>query len=163
MEYTVSDQLLTFSCAVLCGACLGVFYEVLRFFRELVYHKKSVVIFCDILFMLVCAFASVLFSICYSRGNTRYFTVAGEALGLLAVRFTLGAVNIRFFLPLMRNILKKCRKFAGNMGKTLKKLLQGCSDILYNIHRKKASSTDDNAQNKSKERGKRNHGVKTAE
>ena len=163
MEYTVSDQLLTFGCSLLCGVCLGVFYEMLRFFRELFLSRKTLLILCDILFMLVCAFVSVLFSICYSRGSTRYFTVVGELLAFLAVRFSLGTMNIRIFVPVLRKNLKKCRKIAGNMGKTLKKLLQGTGDILYNKYRKKASVAGDKASYKSKGRGKRYHGVETAE
>lgn len=163
MEYTVSDQLLTFGCSLLCGACLGVFYEGIRFLRVLLPSKKAVLVVSDILFMLVCAFVSVLFSVCYSRGNTRYFTVVGEALAFLAVRFTLGTLNIRIFVPILRKNITKCRKIAGNMGKTLKKLLQGTGNILYNKCSKKACVKDDKASLKSKRRGKRYHGVKTAE
>ncbi len=163
MEYSLSDQLITFFCSVLCGFCLGVFYEILRLVRKLLPSKKYIVVICDLIFMLVLSFVSVLFSICYSRGNTRYFTIIGELAGILAVRFTLGTFSIRFFLPLVQKTLKKCRKIAGNMGKTLKKLLQGAGNILYNKYRNRASVNKDKASTKTKSRGKRYHGVKTAE
>lgn len=163
MEYSLYEQLLTFAFSLVCGACLGVLYEVLRLLRELSPWGRFFVFFCDVLFMLVFSFVSVLFSVCFSRGNTRYFIIFGELLGLLAVRFTIGALNTGVFVPFGRKILKKCGKFAGNMGKTIKKLLQVTRNILYNKYKNKASVNMDKAGKKYKSRGKRYHGVKTAE
>lgn len=160
MEFTLTDQLLCFVFSLLCGGALGLFYEILRLLRVAFHSRKIFVFFCDVLFMVVFAFVSVLFSICYSRGNTRYFIVAGEVLGILIVRFTLGRLSVRFFEPSLRKIKGKCRKIAVNMGKLVKKLLQVTGNILYNKNRKKDSAE---VSRKSIKRGKRYYGIKIAE
>lgn len=163
MRFTLSDQLLTFACSLLCGVIFGILYELFRLIREAVRGGRAFIFFCDLVFMLICAVVSVLFSICFVRGNTRYFVVAGELAGLLAVRFTLGQISIRFFVPLFRKIYRKLRKIAVNTVKIVKKLLQVTSDILYNNIRNKEPVSDNRHSHKFKGRGKRYHGVKTAE
>lgn len=163
MKYTLSDQLLCFGTSVLCGLFLGVFYEIIRLFRIFIKGKRIFVFICDVLFMVVSAFVTVLFSICYSKGITRYFTLFGEFIGVLFVRITLGRLSVRFFVPLLRKLMIKSRKIAVNMGKLAKKLLQVIANILYNNSRKNGVAVHSRDLSKSKRRGKRYHGVKTAE
>ncbi len=160
MEFTLADQLLSFAFSLACGVALGLFYELLRLLRVMLGSGKVLVFCLDILFMLVLSLVSVLFSVCFSRGNTRYFIVIGELLGILTIRFSLGRLSTRFFEPFLRKILRKCRKITVNMGKLAKKLLQVTFGILYNKFRKKDSSE---IGRKSTKRGKRHYGVKTAE
>ncbi len=163
MTFTLSDQLICFCCSVLCGLGVGFFYEFLRLLRAVNSRNRVVVFCCDVVFMLVFALVTVLFSICYSRGNTRYFVVLGELAGILTIRFTLGKLSVRFLEPALRKIRHKSRKFAVNMVKLAKKLLQVITNILYNNIRKKDPVSDYRHTHKLKERGKRYHGVKTAE
>lgn len=163
MSFTLSDQLLCFGCSVLCGLGIGVFYELLRLLRAVFNRSRVVVFFCDILFMVVFALVTVLFSISYSRGVTRYFVVLGEVAGILSVVFTLGRLNVRFLVPAFQKIRQKSRKIAVNMVKPAKKLLQVITNILYNNIRKKPPASHGRHKHKLKGRGKRYHGVKTAE
>lgn len=145
MTFTLSDQLLCFGCSVLCGMGLGVLYELLRFVRAFSGSGKISVLLCDLLFMIISAFVTVLFSICFSKGATRYSTALGELAGLLAVRFTLGRLCIRFLVPVSLKIKQKISKIAVNMVKLAKKLLQVITNILYNNIRKKDPVSSDRA------------------
>ncbi|MBQ8000556.1 MAG: spore cortex biosynthesis protein YabQ [Ruminococcus sp.] len=145
MTFTLSDQLLCFGCSVLCGIGLGVLYELFRFIRLFADSGRISVFICDLLFMIISALVTVLFSICYSKGATRYYTVLGELAGLLAVRFTLGRLCIGFLVPLSLKVKQKISKIAVNMVKLAKKLLQVITNILYNNIRKKGPVSSDGA------------------
>ena len=86
----------------------------------------------DVLFMVVSAFVTVLFSICYSNGITHYSTLVGEFVAVLFVRFTLGRISARVIEPLCLKLKEKVLKIAVNMGKVIKKLLQVSIVLLYN-------------------------------
>lgn len=136
MEYTISDQLYSFLFSIVCGLILGVLYEVLRLVRICFFNGKVALFIFDVLFMVISAFVTVLFSICYTKGFTRYSTLIGEFLAVVFVRFTLGRISVRIFEPLCLKTREKVLKIAVNMGKVIKKLLQETMNILYNNHRK---------------------------
>lgn len=136
MEYTISDQLYSFLFSIVCGLILGVLYEALRLVRICFFYSKVALFIFDVLFMVISAFVTVLFSICYTNGCTRYSNLIGEFLAVILVRFTLGRISARIFEPLCLKTREKVLKIAVNMGKVIKKLLQVTMNILYNNHRK---------------------------
>ena len=136
MSFTLSEQLLCIAWSVVCGAFIGLIYDLFRIIRLLVFKGKVASFICDFLFMVTAAFISVIFSMGFSRGNTRYFIVAGELCGLLLVRLTLGRVSIRIIEFLSRKISALFKKTSDKIGKISKKVLQVVSKILYNIIRK---------------------------
>ena len=139
MDYTISDQLLTFAFSLVCGLILGVFYELLRLIRLCFFRGRVALFVFDVLFMVVSAFLTVLYSICYTKGITRYSTLMGEFAAFLFVRFTFGRISTRIFEPLCLKTREKVLKIAVNMGKVIKKLLQVTVHILYNNDGKELS------------------------
>lgn len=136
MSFTLSEQLLCIAWSVACGALIGLIYDCFRIIRLLIFKGKVAFFICDFLFMITAAFISVIFSMGFSRGNTRYFIVIGELCGLLLVRFTLGRVSIRVIEFLNGKISAVFKKTSDKIGKISKKVLQVASGILYNIIRK---------------------------
>ncbi|MBR3971369.1 MAG: spore cortex biosynthesis protein YabQ [Ruminococcus sp.] len=137
MRFTVSEQMWCLFCSFLCGLLVGAVYDVLRVIRNLIFTGKVSVFVCDFLFVAFFSFASVFFSMAFSRGATRYFSLIGDLCGFFAFRFTFGRISLplwRFLITKIRLILKKAQI---KSQKTMKKVLQPIYKILYNTNRKR--------------------------
>ena len=137
MSFTLSEQFVCLCCAFLSGLMIGVLYDCFRIVRLYMFKGKLSVFICDFLFMVLCAFVSVGFSVAFSRGNTRYFTLIGEGGGFLLYRLTIGRFStliIGWFLNITYNLIQKS---IVKIGKICKRVLQPATQILYNICKKK--------------------------
>ena len=155
MSYSLSEQLTTLLAAFVLGLFAGVVYCVFGAVR-MILRKKYMVFILDVTFMVLLTFSTVLFSIGYSRGYTRYFTVMGELAGFVLVRISVGRiikflVYKTFYASLC--VYKKCKEYSI---KSAKKLLQLLRFLLYNIIRRKIPSADSSADNSNFKRGE-NH------
>lgn len=148
--------------SLVCGLGLGIVYDVFRFLRAVFKAGRVFTFCCDFLFMLVCAFASVFFSMGFSRGNTRYFILIGEISGFLFYRLTLGRITLPTLQFFTSHIVKIIKIVTDYLAKIAKRVLQLARQILYNIFRKKDSESKALKTKKLFRRGKRHHGVKTA-
>ena len=140
MTFSLTEQSISLVYAVILGLALGAVYDLLKIIRLTLNNKKWLTFTLDIVFMLLFTFATVIFSMGYSRGSARYYILMGEAVGFLLFRFTLGRVILKLwgkFLPIFRKYIKIVTEF---MRKTLKKLLQRNNNILYNKDGKKDNS-----------------------
>ncbi len=137
MEFTISQQGVCFMWSIACGGVIALIYDVFRLMRLFFLKGKVATFVCDFLFMVLAALVSVVFSIGFSRGNTRYFIIIGETLGFLSYRFTLGRLSIGVFEFIFGKISVFFRKSADKIRKTGKKVLQVTSTVLYNIIRKR--------------------------
>ena len=103
--------------------------------------KSSIAVFiCDFLFMISAALISVVFSVGFARGNTRYFIVFGEFCGFIIWRLTLGRVSVSAAEFLWNKSSIVFKKIFRKIIKSLKKVLQETRSLLYNIIRKMVSS-----------------------
>ena len=136
MEISLEQQSLCLLASFLMGLILGLIYELFTFFR-LLSKKKFLWFLWDFFYMLVFSLFCIIFSIAYSEGRVRYFTVLGTVCGILLVRFTLG----RVLTPMFRKIAELCGKIIKIVteieSKFAKKVLQVITKILYNKNRKK--------------------------
>ena len=140
MTFTLTEQSISLGYAVLLGLALGAVYDLFKLMRLTLNNKKWLTFTLVIIFMLLFTFATVNFSMGYSRGRARYYILMGEAVGFLLFRFTLGRVILKLWrkiLPVFRKNIKIVTEF---MRKTLKKLLQRNNNILYNKDGKKDNS-----------------------
>lgn len=135
MTFTLSEQMFALLFAVILGAFLGLLYVLVKALRIVFKPSKSLLFIFDFLYMTICTFCTGLFSMAYSLGDTRYFTVIGEVFGFLLIYFTLGKVSIYLFEKTYSYISKKVNKILDFMGKTAKKLLKLMCSIMYNKHR----------------------------
>ncbi len=141
MTTTLSEQMLSFVAAYLGGIILGVVYEIFRIIRHLLLNSKITTFVCDFLFMILFAFVTLFFSMAYSFGRTRLFTLFSEVCGLLSVRFTLGLVSLRLFSKFYGYITCFLKKILIKSKKITKKLLQPKDKMMYNRIKKKDAVT----------------------
>lgn len=109
MQFFISDQVYVFLMAIVCGLIIGVINEPFRFLRYLGFSSTVAIFIEDILFMTIVAFLSFFFSLCYNKGEVRFFILLGEFCGFLIFRYTLGLLTGKLFC-LLRLLLKKLAK-----------------------------------------------------
>ncbi len=136
MEFTLSQQGACFLWSIACGGFIALIYDAFRLLRLLFFKGKVGIFVCDFLFMVISALISVIFSIGFSRGSTRYFIITGEIIGFLAYRLTIGRLSIRLFEFIFAKIYAFLRKTAEKIRNLGKKVLQVTGAVLYNIIRK---------------------------
>ncbi len=76
--------------SLILGFCLGLYWELFRFLRQVIPHKSVAVALEDLVFFLGCAFAFWLISFAFGLGQIRWFSVCATALGFLLYLLTLG-------------------------------------------------------------------------
>lgn len=140
MGFSVSEQMVCLLWSVVLGLVLGVLYDVFRMIRLLIFTSNVSVFICDFLFMVISGFFSVVFSMGFSRGNTRYFIILGEILGFLFYRLTIGRFTVSVVSFLSQKIGRILKITADKIRKFAKRVLQVIKRILYNIFRKKRVS-----------------------
>ncbi len=122
--------------SIVCGGVVAVVYDLFRLLRVLFFKNKVGFFICDFLFAVISGFLSVMFSIGFSRGSTRYFIIIGELLGFLFYRLTIGRFTVRIFEFIFAKLSAYFIKTVEKIGKTGKKVLQVTCSVLYNIVRK---------------------------
>ncbi len=137
MTFALSEQFLSLLYAMILGFALGLVYDLIKAFRLTLCFKKWLVFILDVLFMLLFTFATVIFSMGYSRGSSRYYILIGEAIGFIASKFTVGRVILMILSKILPFLSKNIKIVTGFTSKTLKKLLQRDNKILYNKDDKK--------------------------
>ncbi len=135
MTFSVSEQMLTLLYAVILGVLLGFLYDNIKAVRIVLNPSNVPLLIIDLIFMIICAFCTGLFSMAFSLGDTRYFTVFGEIVGFSLIHFTLGRVCIRLFEKVYGFVYKKVKKILGFIGKFAKKLLKVTLKLMYNKSR----------------------------
>ncbi len=103
--------------SLLLGCLLCFFYDILRGLRANVSHSDIAVFFEDIVFWAVAAFATFLFLLVRANGEIRGYVPFSSLLGFVACRLTLScvffrvtSVFIRFFIKILRPVLRLWRK-----------------------------------------------------
>lgn len=74
------------------GALLGVFYDVFRIIRLFANPKNLSVFIQDIIYFLVSGFITFLFVLILNYGESRFYILAGEALGWILYHISLGDI-----------------------------------------------------------------------
>ena len=159
MQLGISKELEVFLLSCITGACLGLFYQVLRIARIAAPHLKIMVFVEDMLFGLLCGGGWFMIFTGYDI-SMRWFIAFGMGLSGVLIHFLIGAPLIRLFARLDRKIKEKLllpplgfiAKKAGGIGrrfvqkykkspickKIIKNRLKHCRRMVYN---KKASDT----------------------
>jgi len=82
MILSMPAQAWLFLSTILVGACIGLFFDVLRIFRKTVPHSNIAVQIEDLLFWLTVTIAVFYFMLLRNFGEIRLFSIIGIALGL---------------------------------------------------------------------------------
>lgn len=96
--------------AILCGGCLGIFYDFFRFLRVIKKFGKYSVAVQDIIFWCVSALVIFVFMMVYSCGVVRIYLVLGFAFGGIMYYFSFGKLTFALF-----KLIKKAMKIIGGV------------------------------------------------
>ena len=93
MEYIqgLDGQISVFLHSLGIGFLLGVFYDAVCAVRAVLPGGRKVIFVTDILYVIVCAFASFCFILVLNDGRTLLYILAAQLLGFAAERLSLGA------------------------------------------------------------------------
>lgn len=145
------------------GLIMGLFYEVLRFFRMLLRHNTVAVCIEDTLYMSICAFVSFIVALAVGIGYMRIYYIVFEAMGALIYFLTAGRL-ISCFLRyiskgtkrLIRAVFKKIGLVFGKafapIGKKIKQIFVNIAEIIRKkafyskIHLKRAGTIEYNSK-----------------
>ena len=85
-----SEQFLIFLASLGVGFLLGILYDFLRAVRLSFAKGKFVVVFFDLLYFFIVAFASYIFILAANKGEVRSYIIIGELIGAVFYYFSLG-------------------------------------------------------------------------
>lgn len=142
LDVKLFDQTYTFLCSMLSGALLGALYSVFKCVRKLFSNQRITTLVLDVLYMLCFTVITCLFSIGFTDGFVRYYVVAGEIMGILIFKFTMGFIIDKLFELLFKAFSKIKRIFQKIISVFLKKLLKARHNMLYNKVNKKTKSAN---------------------
>lgn len=105
------------------GICMAFAYDILRLFRRLVRHGRLAVDVEDLLYWVICFFAS--FTILYygNNGVIRFVAVLGAALGMLFYSVTIGRIFVKFSYFLINKTIGSACRFLCKIIKKLHKIV----------------------------------------
>lgn len=95
MQQSLSSQLLVFVYSLALGLILGVAYDFFRIVRMVINSKNIAVFLQDVLYFIVSGLITFFFVLGVNSGNSRFYILAGEAVGWILYHITLGEVVYR--------------------------------------------------------------------
>ena len=93
MQFFVCQQIQLFVYSVLCGIIIGILNEPFRFLRYAGFNSKTEVFIQDIIFMSANAIITFFFTLCFNKGDVRFFILFGERAGFLLFRYSIGMLT----------------------------------------------------------------------
>lgn len=110
MILSFSFQLKTFILSILIGFAMGFFYDWIRIFRRVLFHKNILIQIEDIIYWNF--MAGVIFLICLyqNNGEIRAFFIIGIVLGMCTYFFTISKIFISVSTKII-NLIKIIIKF----------------------------------------------------
>lgn len=84
------NQFLMMLYSSVLGVFLGIFYDIFRIIRLLINPKNLSVFIQDIIYFLISGFATFVFVLILNCGESRFYILAGEALGWILYHISLG-------------------------------------------------------------------------
>lgn len=106
---TIGEQTRLFLLSLLVGAGLAALYDLFRILRVAFVCGKGLVAFQDILYWLLCAFATFTFVLCLNQGAVRFYILLGEGLGWVIYHLTLGSL----VMACSHGVIALARRLAG--------------------------------------------------
>lgn len=95
MELTLSAQTQAFIYSCVLGVILAVVYTAMGIVKIVSPPSKKLLFVMDVLFMLVCTFATFFFSVAATWGSLRYYVVFGELIGFFLFYLFVGELILK--------------------------------------------------------------------
>ena len=131
--FTPSEQTMFFLYSVVLGACLGVVFDCFRVARIILPHTTFFVAVEDILFIFIWAVSLVVFSMELTRGEVRFYYLAGNILGFTVYYFTVGKIVVTIIKTVVMVISKILKFLFKIFVKPILKLFVLVSQICYKL------------------------------
>lgn len=109
MELSISVQTMDFLLSCLLGVGFGVLYDAFRIIRLAFWHGKIIVGIQDVLFFVLAAIGSFLFTLLRCEGQLRFYLLLGELMGFVVYYFTVGTVVLRVSKGIINGIKRSLR------------------------------------------------------
>ncbi len=132
-EISLKGQLLSFAAALVLGAALCLFYDVLRALRSTGFNSFAAVTVTDIFFWLTAAVFTFLLLLGLSGGEIRGYVLLGEAAGFVLCRVTLSKLMFSVFKVCFKGASAAMRKIRSAVAKACAFIcdLQGAASGLF--------------------------------
>lgn len=133
METTIQMEYHCLLWSLVLGAFLYGIYEVFRIVRRLFSNTFLVCFICDILFMSLAGFSVFAFSLGFSSGIVRWYTLLAAGTVFLLCRYSIGIFTGKIYDKLFMLCSKLCKVIKNFFQKFMKTLLKNMNKMLYNI------------------------------
>ena len=104
MEISIAGQTLAFIESIICGAALGVVFDLFKLTRKIIKNKIIIAVE-DIIFLVICALTSFSFMLRVSSGEIRIFIILGIIIGFIMYYFSVSVIVNKIF-DLLEKLLK---------------------------------------------------------
>ena len=140
MEYIqgLDGQISVFLHSLGIGFLLGVFYDAVCAIRAVLPGGRKVIFVTDILYVIVCAFASFCFILVLNDGRTLLYILAAQLLGFAAERLSLGAAAKHLGLLISSKLRKLFWRIKDAVSRplcSLKEKMKKGRNMLYTLNR----------------------------
>ena len=112
-EIDNASQITGFIYSVMLGAVFAAVYDVFRSLRKAVPHSTAAVFIEDILFSVICAFASFCFLLAVTDGGLRLFVFLGAVIGFFLFRVMVSRFTLKIFTFLFTAAVKSMGALGG--------------------------------------------------
>lgn len=149
MEYIqgLDGQISVFLHSLGIGFLLGVFYDAVCAVRAVLPGGRKVIFVTDILYVIVCAFASFCFILVLNDGRTLLYILAAQLLGFAAERLSLGAAAKHLGLLISSKLRKLFWRIKDAVSKPLCSLKEKISQKLTSPGEKDGIMSNKNEKN----------------
>lgn len=132
MELSFPEQSAAFLYAIVLGVLIGILYGVLKLARAALDFSAPVTFVTDVLFMLLSAVMTFMFSLAYLQGAVRLYLLPAICLGFALYRLTLGKLTVHIYTPVIGAVKKVCGTLSKKFKGIIKNLLKKGYGLLYN-------------------------------
>ena len=83
-------QFLTFGYSCLLGVILGIIYDIFRILRMIINSKSITMFVQDVIYFVISGIITFVFVLEFNSGESRFYILAGEAVGWILYHITVG-------------------------------------------------------------------------
>ena len=96
------EQISVVAYALVLGAVLGIFYDIFRIVRLLCGARNLGIFIHDVIYFLISGLVTFLFVLLFNFGESRFYILAGEALGWCLYHVSVGDMVYGWFKKIIQ-------------------------------------------------------------
>lgn len=115
MQLIVVEQLFTLIYAGILGIILGFAYDIFRILRMIMNSKNISIFIQDILYFVLSGIITFWFVLNFNSGDSRFYILAGEAIGWILYHLTIGNLIYKCSNKLVKGLKSKIYVIKSNI------------------------------------------------